>query len=182
MLGPEGLNGAAQAFDLPAHLLSTLAKLIKPGGGRSVVAENLLPKQQLIVHSRSRQRAPNLTTHYRILLGFLSLFLAPRRLDRAAIILKPSTLLRILIRTIASCPNRLFRVGLHLSVANYKFKLPQETETDEITIRHLQRQAVRMSNAPWRHTCGAGRRNCRRSRVRSERWRHRRPLPRRHRF
>lgn len=42
------------------HLLTTLAKLIKSGGGRTVIAENLLLKQQLIIHSRARQRAPNL--------------------------------------------------------------------------------------------------------------------------
>ena len=75
------------------HLLTTLAKLIRPGGNRSVIAENLLLKQQLIIHSRSRQRAPNLTTKDRALLGFMSLFLSPRRMARAAIIIKPSTLL-----------------------------------------------------------------------------------------
>ena len=75
------------------HLLTTLAQLIRPGGSRAVIAENLLLKQQLIIHSRSRQRAPNLTTQDRAFLGFLSLFLKPRRLVRSAIIIKPSTLL-----------------------------------------------------------------------------------------
>ncbi|MEH6584724.1 MAG: integrase core domain-containing protein [Halioglobus sp.] len=75
------------------HLLTTLAKLIRPGGSRTVIAENLLLKQQLIIHSRSRQRAPNLSTQDRTLLGFWSLFLNPRRIVRAAIIIKPSTLL-----------------------------------------------------------------------------------------
>jgi len=75
------------------HLLTTLAKLIRPGGSRTVIAENLLLKQQLIIHSRSRQRAPNLSTHDRTLLGFWSLFLNPKRIVRAAIIIKPSTLL-----------------------------------------------------------------------------------------
>jgi hypothetical protein len=32
------------------HLLTTLAKLIGPGGSRTVIAENLLLKQQLISH------------------------------------------------------------------------------------------------------------------------------------
>ena len=73
------------------NLLTTLARLLRPGGGRAVIAENLLLKQQLIIHSRSRQRAPNLTTRDRALLGFMSLFLNPRRIIRAAII-KPSTL------------------------------------------------------------------------------------------
>ena len=75
------------------HLLTTVAKLLQPGGSRTVIAENLLLKQQLIIHSKSRQRAPNLSTQDRTLLGFWSLFLNPRRIVRAAIIIKPSTLL-----------------------------------------------------------------------------------------
>ena len=75
------------------HLLTTIAKFIQPGGSRAVIAENLLLKQQLIIHSRSRQRAPNLTSEDRTVLGFLSLFLNPRRLLRSAVIIKPSTLL-----------------------------------------------------------------------------------------
>ena len=74
-------------------LLATLARLFRPGGARAVIAENLLLRQQLIIHSRARQRAPNLTTRDRVLMGFLSLFLTPRRLARAAVIIKPSTLL-----------------------------------------------------------------------------------------
>jgi putative transposase len=35
------------------QLLATLTKLIRPGGGRAVIAENLLLKQQLIIHGRS---------------------------------------------------------------------------------------------------------------------------------
>ena len=37
------------------QLLTTLAKLLRPGGGRAVIAENLILKQQLIIHSRSSQ-------------------------------------------------------------------------------------------------------------------------------
>ncbi|MAT93576.1 MAG: hypothetical protein CME59_13345 [Halioglobus sp.] len=81
------------AIFLLFNLLSAITKLFQPGGSRAVIAENLLLKQQLIIHSRSRQRAPNLTTKDRTLLGFLSLFLSPRRLVRSAIIIKPSTLL-----------------------------------------------------------------------------------------
>jgi len=58
-----------------------------------VIAKNLLLKQQLIIHSRSRLRAPNLSTEDRALLGLWSLFLNPTRIVRAAIIIKPSTLL-----------------------------------------------------------------------------------------
>jgi transposase InsO family protein len=74
-------------------LLANLAKLLRPGGSRTVIAENLLLKQQLIIHSRSRQRAPNLTTQDRTILGFLSLFLSPRRIARSAILIRPSILL-----------------------------------------------------------------------------------------
>jgi transposase InsO family protein len=83
------------AIYLLLHLLTTIAKLIQPGGSRAVIAENLLLEQQLIIHGRSRQRAPNLTTQDRTLLGFLLLFLNPRRLVRSAVIFKPPTLLSL---------------------------------------------------------------------------------------
>ena len=88
------LYGMKDLIYLLIHLLTTLAKMIKPGGGRAVMAENLLLKQQLIIHSRSRQRAPHLTTSDRVLLGFWTLFMNPRRIARSAIIIKPATLFR----------------------------------------------------------------------------------------
>src|SRR5438270_14048059 len=42
------------------HALATLARLWGPGGIRSVVAESVLVKQQLLILNRSRQRSPNL--------------------------------------------------------------------------------------------------------------------------
>jgi putative transposase len=41
------------------HLLATVARLAGPGGGRSVVAESVLLKQQLLILNRSRKRSPN---------------------------------------------------------------------------------------------------------------------------
>ena len=79
---------------LLAHLLTTIAKLLGPGGARAIVADSLLMKQQLLVINRSRQRAPNLTALDRFMLGFWSLFLGPRRLRRFAVIIRPSTLLK----------------------------------------------------------------------------------------
>jgi hypothetical protein len=64
-----------EALYLLFHLLSALAKLLRPGGSRAVIAENLLLRQQLKIHRRSRQRAPNLTSCDRALLGFWALFL-----------------------------------------------------------------------------------------------------------
>jgi transposase InsO family protein len=79
---------------LLAHLLMTIAKLLGPGGAKAVVADSLLMKQQLVVIHRSRRRAPNLTTLDRILFAFWSMFLSPPRITRAAVIIRPSTLLR----------------------------------------------------------------------------------------
>jgi hypothetical protein len=42
------------------HLLATLARLAGPGGARSVVAESVLVKHQLLILNRSRKRSPNL--------------------------------------------------------------------------------------------------------------------------
>ena len=75
------------------HLLTTIARLIMPGGARAVVAESLLLKQQLIVGNRSRQRAPNLRPIDRIMSGLFVRLISPSRLTRCAIVLKPSTLL-----------------------------------------------------------------------------------------
>lgn len=45
---------------LLVHLLSTIAKLLGPGGAKSVVAQSLIMKQQLLIANRSRRRAPSL--------------------------------------------------------------------------------------------------------------------------
>jgi len=79
---------------LLAHLLTTVAKRLGPGGARAVVADSLLMKQQLLVIQRSRRRAPNLSTLDRFLFGFWSLFLDPRHIQRAAVIIRPSTLFK----------------------------------------------------------------------------------------
>jgi len=76
-----------------AHLLTTLAQLLGPSGAKAIVADSLLMKQQLLIINRSRRRAPNLTAIDRLLLGFWSLFLNPHNIQRAAVILKPYTLL-----------------------------------------------------------------------------------------
>ena len=79
---------------LAIHLLTTIAKLMRPGGVRAVVAESLLLKHQLLISSRARRRAPNLNTFDRLLLGLGSLFVLPSRIPKLAVILKPRTLLK----------------------------------------------------------------------------------------
>ena len=65
-----------------------------PGGAKAIVADSLLIKQQLLIINRSRRRASNLSALDRFLLGLWSLFLSPHHIQRAAVILRPSTLLR----------------------------------------------------------------------------------------
>ena len=76
------------------QLVSTLVRLFRPGGAKTLVAENLLLKHQLLILRRSRRRAPNLRCSDRLLFGLGSLLLSPRRLVHTAIVIKPSTLLR----------------------------------------------------------------------------------------
>jgi putative transposase len=77
------------------HLLATVARLAGPGGARSVVAESVLVKQQLLILNRSRKRSPNLRVADRLIAGVCALLMRPRRLIRSAIVLKPSTLLSL---------------------------------------------------------------------------------------
>ena len=78
---------------LLVHLVVTLARLVRPGGLRSIVAESVLVKHQLRILNRGRKRAPNLRAADRILAGLCTLFMRPARVLRSAIVLKPSTLL-----------------------------------------------------------------------------------------
>src|SRR4051812_35276240 len=77
------------------HLIVTLARVSKPGGIRSVVAESLLVRHQLLVLNRGRRRAPNLRSTDRIIAGLCTLFMCPARILRSAIVLQPSTLLHL---------------------------------------------------------------------------------------
>ncbi len=83
------------------HLVVTVARLFRPGGARSVVAESLLVKHQLLILNRSRARAPILLPTDRIIVGLCAILIRPTRLLRSAIVLKPSTILsfhRILVK------------------------------------------------------------------------------------
>jgi hypothetical protein len=77
------------------HLLTTIARLAGAGGTRAVVAESVLVKHQLLILNRSRRRAPNLRPADRLVAGVCALLMRPRRLIRAAIVLQPSTLVRL---------------------------------------------------------------------------------------
>ncbi len=79
---------------LAVHLFATLARLARPGGVRSVIAESQLLKQPLIINGRCRRRAPPLTPVDRFMPGLIALFVHPRRVAKLAAVLKPATLLR----------------------------------------------------------------------------------------
>src|SRR5580692_7168305 len=89
---------------IPLHRY--LGPLPRPCGVRSILADSLLLKHQLLIVNRSRQRAPNLRTSDRILAGLLSFLVRPARLLRSAIVLKPSTLL-----------------GLHKAMSKRKYRM-----------------------------------------------------------
>ena len=88
------------------HLLVTIARLFGPGGARSVVAESLLVKHQLLIVNRSRERAPNLRPTDRVIVGLCAIFMRPTRLLHSAIVLKPSTI-----------------IGFHRALVKRKYRL-----------------------------------------------------------
>lgn len=69
-------------MQLLIHFFVTLAKLIRPSRIKTVMAENLLLKQQLITLTRQRSRAPRLTSFDRILFGYLAFFISKKRLQK----------------------------------------------------------------------------------------------------
>jgi transposase InsO family protein len=75
------------------HLLTTVAGLLRPGGAPSLVAESLLLRQQLLILSRGRKRAPNLNPADRVIAALCSRGITSRRLLRCAIVLRPATLM-----------------------------------------------------------------------------------------
>jgi putative transposase len=77
------------------HLLATVARLAGPGGARSVVAESVLLRHQLLILNRPRRRSPNLHPADRMVAGVCALLIRPGRVIRSAIVFKPSTLLSL---------------------------------------------------------------------------------------
>src|SRR5215469_18685554 len=68
------------------HLIVTLARLARPGGLRSVVAESVLARHQLLILNRGRKHAPNLPAIDRIIAGLCTLFMLPTRVLRSAVV------------------------------------------------------------------------------------------------
>src|SRR5260370_23079673 len=66
------------------HFIAVLARLLGPGGVRSLIAESLLLKHQILILNRSRKPSPHLHLSDRILAGLLSGFLRPPLAARLA--------------------------------------------------------------------------------------------------
>ena len=81
-------------FTIILNIISVWLKLLRPGGLRAVVAENIALRKQLISLSRHQKRAPKLTAINRIMFGILTAMISPERLRRIAIAIKPATLLK----------------------------------------------------------------------------------------
>ena len=86
-------SGMRDLILLFVHVLATSIRLVRPGGVRSVLAESVLLKHQLLILNRSHRRAPNLRASDRLIAGLCALLVLPRRLVRSAVVVKPSTLL-----------------------------------------------------------------------------------------
>jgi putative transposase len=140
------------------HLLATVARLAGPGGARSVVAESLLVKQQLLILNRSRKRSPNLRFSDRMVAGVCALLMRPRRLIRSAIVLKPSTLLslhraltqrkyrRLFSSTVPTKPGpkgpsqEVIAAVVDMKRRNPTWGCPRIAQTDRLGLRHSHHQ------------------------------------------
>ena len=78
--------------ELLIHFTVTFIKLLKPRGVKVVMAETIAMKQQLIVMHSSRKRAPSLAIRDRFLFGLLAILIGEQRLEKVAVILKPTTI------------------------------------------------------------------------------------------
>ena len=80
-------------FILFLHAIVIIIRLARPGGLRSVVAESVLMRHQVLILNRGRKRAPNLRASDRIIAGLCTSLMRPARVLRSAIALRPSTLM-----------------------------------------------------------------------------------------
>jgi putative transposase len=80
---------------LLVQLMVTVVRLGRPGGIRTILAESVLLRHQLVVLNRGRKRAPNLRPVDRMIAGLCVAFISRARLFRSVVVIKPSTLLNL---------------------------------------------------------------------------------------
>ena len=81
-------------FILIFYFLRSLAILLKNGGKKSLIAENIMLRKQLVILNRRRKKAPNLTRWERLSFAFFTTIINPKRLLKIAIVIKPSMLIK----------------------------------------------------------------------------------------
>src|SRR5947208_13888085 len=64
-------------FTLFLHAIVSIIRLGQPGGLRSVVAESVLMRHQVLILNRGRKRAPNLRSSDRIIAALCTLLMRP---------------------------------------------------------------------------------------------------------
>jgi putative transposase len=74
--------------------LRLLIKILRPSGAKSIMAENILLRQQLISIARHHSRSPKLTPWDRIIYAVSMVWINPKRLLSIAVVIKPATLLK----------------------------------------------------------------------------------------
>ena len=61
-------------FTLSLHVIVTIIRLGQAGGLRSVVAESVLMRHQILILNRGRKRAPDLRSSDRLIASLCTLF------------------------------------------------------------------------------------------------------------
>ena len=114
-----------EVIELLIHFFVSTIKLLKPGGVKVVMAETMIMKQQLIVMNRGKKRSPKLATADRFLFGILAVFIGGSRLNKIAVVIKPTTLL-----------------AFHKSLVNRKYSRLYSNKTKRNPGREPQDQAL----------------------------------------
>ena len=70
-----------------------LLRLLRPCRAKTLAAENMMLKQQLITVGRRCRQSPKLKTSDRFIYGFLTSLITLKRLSKVSVIIRPSTLL-----------------------------------------------------------------------------------------
>ena len=88
-------------------IIRLFTKAWRPGGVRTINAENIALRQQLIIIKRKRKRAPKLKLFHRILFSCLSKLINRKRLKKIIVAIKPSTIIKfhnaLIKKNIARC-------------------------------------------------------------------------------
>jgi hypothetical protein len=90
LLRSDTIFSMRDIFTLLLHAIVIIVRLGRPGGLRSVVAESVLLRHQVLILNRGRKRAPNLRTPDRIIAGLSTLLMRPARVAGELLFRQPS--------------------------------------------------------------------------------------------